>query len=229
MSVAALLASPQARPHRPLPMQVRREASISSCLTYRWSLQRHWGAGQLGAGAILPWIMLNPSTADAEVDDATLHQIIGFSWRWGFDGLLVVNVYPFRSSKPADLREWLRWDQRQDWDARDATWENWNRVAKLLEPYDAAMAAWGSQPGMFGYEVELGAEYLLNEANDPESVKPPATRKRVLELFCLGANMGGGPKHPMARGRHRVPDDALPQPIGRYPGAVCAAPFEVAA
>lgn len=230
-SAAARLVDPSLRPHQPLAMQIRRSASISKCGTYRWTLWREWGseASSPDAGLILPWIMLNPSTADGALDDPTLRRIIGFSWRWGFDGVLVVNLYPFRSSKPAALREWLRWDERQDLDARDAIHQNRNRIAALLTPYDAAMAAWGSPAGSLGYEAELGAEGLLDAINNPESVHPPTTRKRVIELFCLGITGAGDPKHPMARGRHRVPDDARPQSVKRYPGTITAAPFEVPA
>ena len=223
-SVAELLADPRLRHDRPLPMQIKRSAVLSACGTYRWSLSRWWGPGP-----ILPWIMLNPSTADADIDDPTLHRIIGFSWRWGFDGLLVFNVFPFRSPKPAALQDWLRWGERQDWHARDVTLENWQYAAGHLATYDAAIAAWGAQPGRLGQEAELGAESLVDAINDPEQVRPPATRMRVLELFCLGETVGRSPKHPMARGVHRVPDDAQPRPISRYPGTMTAAPFEARA
>src|SRR3546814_16042107 len=41
----------------------------------------------------------------------------------------------------------------------------------------------------------------------------PAGRR----AYCLGASSSGAPPHPMARGRHRVPDDALPQPWDESP------------
>lgn len=208
-TVAGRLRYPAARQGRPLDL-IDYRAHISACCCYRWSLSRIWGRSD---GLILPWIMLNPSTADARVDDPTLRRIIGFSWRWGFDGLLVVNLFPLRTSKPAELREWLRWDERQDWGARDDIWDNENRIASLLEPFDAAMAAWGAQPGALGYEVELAAERVLDEINERRF-------DRVIKLFCLGETIGGDPKHPMARGIHRVPDDASPVPLSRYPGQI---------
>lgn len=226
MSVAGLLAAPQLRPHRPLPMQVTGSAVISECLGYRWALRRFWTApgSPENPPRILPWIMLNPSTADGSTDDQTLHRIIGFSWRWGFDGLLVVNLWPFRSPKPSVLQEWLRWSERQDWSARDAIWANQNHIADLLRPFDAAMAAWGAPGGKLGFATTLAAESLFDVINDPDAKTP---RMAALKVFCLGETGSGEPTHPMARGRHRVPDDRLPAPMRRYPGIIVGLGAEV--
>lgn len=224
-SVADKLLAPAMRAGMPLDFQIKYDASVSACGTFRWKLTRFFGESQIGGGAVLPWIMLNPSTADGRVDDPTLKRIIGFSWRWGFDGLVVVNLYPYRSSKPSALRAWLHWDEWADWAARDAIWENQARVANDLESFDAAMAAWGSPVGAFGNEVTLGAKALLDTVNDPER----GGRDRVLKLFCLGTAQNGDPKHPMARGIHRVPEDARPVPLPRYPGSIVGLGDEVRA
>ena len=47
--------------------------------------------------------MLNPSTADAETDDATIRRCIGFAKAWGYDEMIVVNLFAFRATKPSDL------------------------------------------------------------------------------------------------------------------------------
>src|SRR5689334_16488446 len=80
------------------PTVVRKAASISECGRYRYSLHRWWGAGER-----LYFVMLNPSTADAEVDDPTIRRCMGFARTLGFDGIGVVNLYAFRATKPADL------------------------------------------------------------------------------------------------------------------------------
>lgn len=72
-----------------------RSAVISDCGRYRYRLDRLFGEG----GRVC-WVMLNPSTADATETDPTLTKCIGFSQRWGFGSLVVVNLYAWRSTDP---------------------------------------------------------------------------------------------------------------------------------
>src|SRR4026208_2484913 len=58
-----------------------RAATISACTRYRYSLRRTWAEGC----AIVCFIMLNPSTADADIDDPTIRRCIGFGKSWNFD------------------------------------------------------------------------------------------------------------------------------------------------
>lgn len=74
-------------------------ATFSACGKYRYSLTRQWTDGHRFA----TWIMLNPSTADAEVDDPTIRRCIGFSKSWGYAGLEVVNLYGYRATDPKQL------------------------------------------------------------------------------------------------------------------------------
>lgn len=49
------------------------------------------------------WCMLNPSSADEDVDDPTMRRVIDFSKRWGYASLWVVNLYAQRATKPSLL------------------------------------------------------------------------------------------------------------------------------
>jgi len=69
-------------------------AVISPDGQYRYRLERH---GLTGAGAVA-WIMVNPSTADAEADDATIRKVVGFSERLGAGWIIVGNVFAYRAT-----------------------------------------------------------------------------------------------------------------------------------
>ena len=48
--------------------------------------------------------MLNPSTADFEINDPTIRKCMGFAQRLGFTAIEVVNLYAYRTTYPRDLR-----------------------------------------------------------------------------------------------------------------------------
>lgn len=76
-------------------------ATLSDCGRFRYHLSRTW-APEKGS---LCFVMLNPSTADAETDDPTIRKCIGFAERLGYGAIDVVNLYAFRATKPADLKK----------------------------------------------------------------------------------------------------------------------------
>ncbi len=47
--------------------------------------------------------MLNPSTADETQEDPTIRRCLGFAKSWGFDRLIIVNIFAFRSTNPDAL------------------------------------------------------------------------------------------------------------------------------
>lgn len=74
-------------------------ALLSKCERYRYRLTRHWDASRRA----LPFVMLNPSTADADKDDPTIRRCMEFAKREGMGGIVVVNLYAFRATKPLDM------------------------------------------------------------------------------------------------------------------------------
>lgn len=75
-------------------------ATISDCGLYRYALWRYWEE----AARPLPFIMLNPSTADGAEDDPTIRKCIGFAKRLGFGGIEVFNLFAYRATDPKNLR-----------------------------------------------------------------------------------------------------------------------------
>jgi len=76
------------------------DARFSPCSTWRYSLTRKWNALPL-----LGFIGLNPSTADETEDDPTIRRCIGFARDWGFGGIVMLNLFAYRSTDPRQLRE----------------------------------------------------------------------------------------------------------------------------
>jgi len=78
---------------------MKSDAIISDCGKYRYRLSRKWGEGK----ACL-FIMLNPSTADADRDDPTIRRCLGFARSWGCEQLYVVNLFAVRATDPKDMK-----------------------------------------------------------------------------------------------------------------------------
>ena len=78
-----------------------RGAELSGCGRYRYKLWRIWDPD-------LPpilFVMLNPSTADANSDDRTIRRCVAFAKRDGFGRLLVGNLFAYRTPYPRVLRK----------------------------------------------------------------------------------------------------------------------------
>lgn len=156
-----------------------KDALLSPCGEFRYTLGRTWDASL----PVLVVCMLNPSTADASVDDPTILRLIHFAKAWGYGAILVVNEFAKRSSSPVGM---------------DATWRGPDNMQHLndaclvakIKGKGLALAAWGN-------------------GTDGAMFRDAAERHRV-RLVCLGTTRSGHPKHPLARGLHRIPNDQQP-------------------
>jgi hypothetical protein len=86
----------------PTDAEVRRHARLSSDGVYRYALWREWKY-PLTQPTWATFVMLNPSTADHEVDDPTIRRCVGFAHALGATGMVVVNLYAYRATNPVDL------------------------------------------------------------------------------------------------------------------------------
>jgi hypothetical protein len=85
---------------RLLIKEMNNKPDLSPCKKYRYHLSRSWDEEK----PFILFIMLNPSTADAENDDQTIRRVINFAKSWGYGGVYVGNLYAFRSTDPKGLK-----------------------------------------------------------------------------------------------------------------------------
>lgn len=151
-------------------------AEISDDGQYRYVLGRRWGSG----AACMTFVMLNPSTADAEVDDPTIRRCIGFAKREGHDGLMVVNLFAYRSSSPAEMAA----------SPSPLGPDNQSYVMDVLRAHAAldagpVVAAWGA---------------FFDSHSMMRNIALPIARcatKAGIELRALGLTKSGEPQHPL--------------------------------
>lgn len=145
-------------------------ATFSACGRYRHLLTR-----ELGGTSIASFVMLNPSTADAAVNDPTIRRCMGFASRWGFGKAWIVNLYAFRATDPADMRRASR-------AGVDVTGGDSNDLAIALAVglSDLVVVAWGAHASFDRAEAVT--------ARMVEAGRVP---------MCLGLTSSGEPRHPL--------------------------------
>lgn len=147
---------------------VKADAIFSTCRTYRYMLTRTWpGPGPLGV-----FVLLNPSTANAEADDRTLRKVQAFAQRWGWRGLVVLNLFALRSTDPRALYE-----HPDPVGPRNSRFLE--RVPAVVE--GPTVLGWGTH----GAEVMQGLQVQHALGLLPE------------ELWCLRRTADGQPGHPL--------------------------------
>ena len=149
---------------------MRRNAAISEDGIYRYSLERDWSARKQRC----IFVMLNPSTADAEKDDPTIRRCIGFAKQWKCGGLTVLNLFAFRCTNPKEL---FKSDDSVG-PENDAYVEAAFQV--LTDPL--VVFAWGSNAKRAEWRVQQ-VELLA--------------KRNGIRTFALGVTKNGQPIHPL--------------------------------
>lgn len=147
---------------------IERSAVISDDGLYRYELRRTWGDGPS-----MTFAMLNPSTADASLDDPTIRRCMGFARREGCDGIVVVNLFALRVTRPVHLFDGTIADDPNGPDNRDHVFD------ALDSRTGPIVCAWGACP-LVGRSSVYGM-----------------LRKWSVERHCLGTTSLGAPRHPL--------------------------------
>lgn len=144
-------------------------AVLSDCGRYRYSLWRQWSE----APPVL-FLMLNPSTADAERDDPTIRRCIGFARDWGHGGVRVCNLFAWRATRPEDLPLNAAAVAETDHPNRNDV-----AIANVAHECPRIIAAWGAHPAA----VQRGRA-VLEFLGDRD-------------VHALKLTVGGAPRHPL--------------------------------
>jgi hypothetical protein len=157
------------------------QAEFSPCGRYRYTLERRWDGKPFGSPGVVAWLMMNPSTADEQVDDPTVRRARDFTRRWGHGAMVVLNAFALRATRPAMLLEAEDPVGRPE---NDAAITRWAKQAEMV------VAAWGLPPKpLWGRSLEVAA--LLAAAG----VQPVA----------LKVTQSGQPGHPLYIGGETRP------------------------
>ena len=77
-----------------------RTATFSDDRLYRYTLRIVWNRTE----PLVQFIGLNPGTADEEKDDNTVRRCKRFAQRWGYGGMIMTNIFAFRSTDPRPMK-----------------------------------------------------------------------------------------------------------------------------
>ena len=149
---------------------VEKSAVLSDDGLYRYELTRTWEDWD---GPRLCWVMLNPSTADAEVDDPTIRRCMAFSKAWGYHSLVVVNLFGLRATDPKAL---------VTPPCNPVGPENDLHIELAVLGSSGVIAAWGTKG-------------VIRERN--HAVTRLLTVKMREDVNCLAVTKDGHPKHPL--------------------------------
>ena len=146
---------------------VESDAVVSECGKYRYLLRRVWDHAR--PRALL--VMLNPSTADALKDDATIRSCVRLLNALHYGSMEVVNAFAFRATDPKDLPS----------DGSAIGPQNEGIVDAALYRCDVVVCAWGAH-GPAQQRLSFFRQFL-------KSRKPA--------VYCFGRTKAGHPKHPL--------------------------------
>lgn len=143
-------------------------ATFSPCRRYRYQLIRRWGHRET-----FPICMLNGSTANATDNDPTITRVINFAKLEGCDAIDVRNAHAYAATESKELK--LVADPYGP--------DNIQWLERMAEEYDWIVVAWGALAKFPDPKHAIRVlEILISHGSD---------------LYCLGTNNDGSPKHPL--------------------------------
>jgi len=153
-----------------IDLKQKRSATFSVDRKYRYWLQRRNTHGE----GWCVFCLLNPSTADETHSDPTLRRCVDFSLQWGYEGLIIVNLFSAVSTDPDELME------------MDDPVGRLNKGALL---YACEVAKRG---GVF---VAGWGSHVMGRSASSTVLK--LIREQKVQIKCLGTTREHMPRHPL--------------------------------
>lgn len=156
--------------------EILHETSVGAMLDvtrrYRYQLWRSWDESRPRA----VFILLNPSTADEQIDDRTVLKCVRFAKRWGCGSAWLCNVFAWRAPHPDELLQVADpvGPENDDWIVRTATPDG--------GPLPVVVCGWGPTVEQLGRRDRHVLELLRAAGVTPH---------------YLRLTKGGHPEHPL--------------------------------
>lgn len=162
-------------------------------------LLRHWLARSWEPRLSFALVcMANPSYAGADENDPTIWNLIRLLQPMeSIGGFYVVNWEPYIATDIKNLHRWREMMQRDNRiDYMKITLDNLGMIRTFARKASLNIIAWGN---------------LVPPCEHTNLVLDAMSIGGTRDLYCLGETLTKAPKHPMARGKHRIPDGSKPK------------------
>lgn len=167
---------------------VAKGAIVSPDGKYRYLLWREWRwthdpdnwvwmYADQGVPKSVVFIMLNPSTADGNIDDPTIRKCVGFAKRWRYERIEVINLFAYRATKPIEM---LKLSYIDDPVGPENSQYIKNHIGNTDSPL--VVCAWGQ------YGKHL---------NQDRTVIGWLEESGIHDFRALGFDLKGNPRHPL--------------------------------
>jgi len=127
------------------------------------------------ASGEVAFIRLNPSTVDERANDPTVTRCMGYARRWGFGGMVMLNLFAFRATDPKDMKA----------QADPVGPANDFHLLRIVLECHRVVCCWGCHGAYLGRSDDVRRMLALMD------------KSTTADVMCFGLTATGEPKHPL--------------------------------
>lgn len=142
---------------------------------YRYQLKRIWDKNK----EMMTYILLNPSTANEQIDDNTIESCVRLAKHNGFGGFIVANLFGYRATKPKELigcEKYVLIGKDND-----------KYILNSVKKTNKVVLGWGNSVK----EISTIKDY------DRDKEIAQLLEKNGHKVYCADLTVKGCPKHPL--------------------------------